>query len=173
MVPAVAILHSLEFVGVSATGSNGALCHAIHTIGFIGMELSKAMPMDCGAISLQVIGDMNGDIVAPAGFDQWTGIRAIHDFAFGLKISIWGNCFIRDIKPELTWNSLGEGFLIISVDARTRVTNEISPAVPSHLLILAKQRLGRRSVFKPAITFIGLIAVFPSLQGRIFALKPW
>lgn len=173
MIPAVAILHSLEFVSVGATGSNGALCHAIHTIGFICMELSEAMPMDCGAISLDAVGDMNGDIVAPAGFDQWTGIRAIDDFAFGLKISIWRYRFIRDIKPELTMNSLGEGFLIISMDARRRVTSAISPSVLSHLLILAEQRLGRRSVFEPAITFIGLIAVFPSLQRRIFAFETW
>ena len=173
MIPTVAILQSLEFVGVSATSSNGALCHAIHTIGFICMELSEAMPMNCGAISLDVVGDMDGDVVAPAGFDQWAGIRAIHDFAFGLKISIWRYRFVRDIKPELTMNSLGEGFLIISMDARTRVTDALSPSILSHLLILAEQRLGRRSVFEPAITFTGLIAVLPSLQRRIFALKPW
>ena len=173
MIPAVAILHSLEIIGISATGSNGALCHAIHTIGFICMELSHAMPMDCGAISLDVVGNMNGYVVAPAGFDQWTGIRAIHDFAFGLKISIWGYCFVRYIKPELAMNSLGEGFLIISMDARNRVTNEVSPSVPSHLLILAEQRLGRRSVFEPAVAFIRLIATFPSLQRRIFALEAW
>ncbi len=173
MVPAVAILHSLEFIGVSATSSNGALCHAIHTIGFIGVELSEAVPMDCAAISLDVVGNMNGDVVAPAGFDQWTGIRAIHDFAFGLKIPIWGYCLIRDIEPELTMNSLGEGFLIISMDARTRITNEISPSVFSHLLILAEERLGRRSVFEPAVTLIGLIAIFPSLQRRVFARETW
>ena len=173
MIPTVAILQSLEFVGVRATSSNGALCHAIHTIGFVCMELSEAMPMDCSAISLDVVGDMDGDVVAPAGFDQWTGIRAIHDFAFGLKISIWRYCFVPDIKPELTLNSLGKGFLIISMDARTRVTNTIYPSVLSHLLILAEQRLGRRGVFEPAITFTGLIAVLPSLQRRIFALEPW
>ncbi len=128
MVPAVAVLQSLEIIGVSATGSNGALCDAIHTIGFIGMELSNAMPMDCAAISLDVVGNMNGDVVAPAGFDQWSGIRAIHDFAFGLKISIWGYCLVRNIKPELTMNSLGEGFLVISMDARTRITKEILPS---------------------------------------------
>ena len=173
MVPAVAILHSLEFVGVSATGSNGALCHAIHTIGFIGMELSDAMPMDCAAISREVVGNMNGDVVAPAGFDQWTGIRAIHDFAFGLKISIGGYCLIRDIKPELTMNSLREGLLIISMDARTRITNEVSPSFLSHLLILAEEGLGRCGVFEPAVTIIGLIAIVPSLQRRIFALETW
>ena len=173
MVPTVAILQSLKFVGVSATSSNGALCHAIHAIGFICMELSEAMPMNGGTISLDVIGDMDGDVVAPAGFDQWAGIRAIHDFAFGLKISIWRYCFVRDIKPELTMDSLGPGFLIISMDARKRVTNAISPLVLSHLLILAEQRLGRCSVFEPAITFTGLIAILPSLQRRIFALKPW
>ena len=173
MVPAVAILQSLEIVGVRTTGSNGALCHAIYTIGFIGVELSEAMPMDCGAISLDVISNMNGDVVAPAGFDQWTGIRAIHDFAFRLKVSIWGYCFVLDIKPELTMNSLGEGFLIVSMDARTRVNNEVSPSVPSHSLVLTEKRLGRRSVFEPAVTTIRLIAAFPSLQRRIFALETW
>ena len=69
MVPAVAILQSLEPVGIGTTGSNGALCHAIHTISFISMELSEAMPMDCGAICLDVISNMNCDVVAPAGFD--------------------------------------------------------------------------------------------------------
>ena len=173
MVPAVAILQSLEIVGVTAISSNGALCHAIYTISFIGMELSEAMPMDSGAISLDVISNMNCNVVAPAGFDQWTGIRAIHDFAFRLKVSIWGYCLVLDIKPELTMNPLGEGFLIVSMDARRRVNNEVWPSCLPHSLVLAEERLGRRSVFEPAVTTIGLIAAFPSLQRRIFALKTW
>ena len=173
VVPAVAILQSLEIVGITATGSNGALCHAIHTIGLVGVELSEAMPMNCGAIGFDVISDMDSNVVAPAGFDQWTGIRAIHDFAFRLKVSIWGYCLVLDIKPEFTMNSLGPGFLVVSMDARTTVSNEVSPSVPSHSLVLAEERLGRRSIFQPAVTTIGLIAAFPSLQRRIFALKTW
>ena len=126
MIPAVAVLQSFEIVGVCVTCSNGALCHAVHTISFIGMKLANTMPVDCAAIRSDLVCNMDRDIVAPAGFDKWTRIGTIYNFAFRFDISVRGYRLVRNLQPELTMDSLGERFLIVSVDARVPVIDNIS-----------------------------------------------
>lgn len=46
------------------------------------------MPVDCSAISIIVVLDMDDQFIAPACFDQWPGIRFVEDLAAGLLKTI-------------------------------------------------------------------------------------
>lgn len=84
VVPAMAILYSLEIVSVRISCCNRALRDAVYSVGFICMKLADAMPVNGAPIGLHIVCDVYCDIIAPAGFNQWARVRVVEDFPFGL-----------------------------------------------------------------------------------------
>ena len=59
VVPRMTVLSRLEVVCVSVISSNRTLRNTVNSISFVGMELTNAMPMDCGSVIWQIVGNMN------------------------------------------------------------------------------------------------------------------
>ena len=59
MVPGVAVLGGLESVSVRVVSGNGTLRDAVDSVRLVGMELTNAVPMDCGSVVWQIIGYMD------------------------------------------------------------------------------------------------------------------
>jgi len=53
-----------EVVRVCVSIGNGTLRHAVESVGFIRVKLANAVPMDCTSISREIVGHMNGEIIA-------------------------------------------------------------------------------------------------------------
>jgi hypothetical protein len=88
VVPRMTVLLGGEVVGIGIPLSNGALSNTVDTIHFVGTKLTKTMPVNSRTVIREVIGDMDDDLVTPAGFNQRTRVRAIEDLALGLDVAI-------------------------------------------------------------------------------------
>ena len=124
-IPGVAILRSFEIVRVSLVRSDGTLSHAIDTISLVGMELANAVPMDGSPIGLKTIGDMDGDVVTPAGFNQGTGESVVEDFTGRLEITVRRDCVISDLQPVFSLDAWWPLALVVSgdtLDASARIS---------------------------------------------------
>lgn len=94
VVPGMAILQGLEFVGEGIALGNRALCDAVHAVHLVGVELGDSMPMDGGAVLLVVVLHVDNKLVAPARLDEWSGKRAIENFTA---------CLVEAVCVELWW----------------------------------------------------------------------
>ena len=59
VIPTMTVLSRLEVVCVSIVSSNGTLRDTVDPISFVRMELTNAMPMNCGPIVWQKVGNVN------------------------------------------------------------------------------------------------------------------
>ena len=59
MVPGMTILSGFELVGISIIRRNRTLRHTVDSIGRVCVELTNAMPMDCGSIVWVIVGNMD------------------------------------------------------------------------------------------------------------------
>ena len=167
-IPGVAILSSFEVVRVSLVRSDGTLSHAIDTISFVGMELANAVPMDGSPIGLKTIGDMDSDIVTPAGFDQGPGKSVVENFTSRLKITVRRDCVISDLQPIFSLDAWWPLALVVSGDTFDASARVSLLCIFFNLLVLAKKRLFRPGILEPAATIIGRVATLPALQSRVF-----
>ena len=64
-----------------------------------------------------MVRDMNGKIIAPAGFNQWSRISIVENLALSLEISVRTDSLSCHVKPILTVNALGPRGFVVGVDA--------------------------------------------------------
>ena len=69
VIPRGSVLHSIEFVRELLPWSNGALSDCIYSIHLYVVQLSNAMPVDCGSIETKMIANRDLQLVTPTGLD--------------------------------------------------------------------------------------------------------
>ncbi len=113
-----------EVVRVCVSIGNGTLRHAVESVGFIRVKLANAVPMDCTPTSRDIVGHMNGEIIAPACSKQRFRIRIVEDFAFGFETSIRRDNLVGHVEPIFTMNALCPRVFIIGVDTEVISLNK-------------------------------------------------
>ena len=81
MIPCCAVLCDSELVGVVILGGNGTLGDGVDSIILELVEHSYSVPVNCGAIVVKVVDDLNFDGITPASFDLRTWIYIVESLA--------------------------------------------------------------------------------------------
>ena len=77
MVPGSTILKRPPLVREALAWSDGALSNAVNAVHGDCTELANAMPVDRGAIVLQVVEDCHPNVISPAGLEPGSRILSI------------------------------------------------------------------------------------------------
>ena len=78
MIPASAILGSLESVGLAVTRCEGTLCDAVRPILTIAVQLTEAVPVQRCTIGLHVVVHRDRDGISPIALNRRTWYLTIH-----------------------------------------------------------------------------------------------
>ena len=63
MIPRTSILHSFPCVGERVPRSDRALSYAIDAVHMHGVQLSNSVPMDTGAVVLEIVMDFDDNVL--------------------------------------------------------------------------------------------------------------
>lgn len=170
VVPGETMLSGSPAVGERISRSNGALGERGGTISEHGSELTNTVPVDTGAVVLQLIGHLDDDLVTPVGLDGGSGILSVHNQNVALN-SIGSKSDVLDAEVEVTSLS-GVGPRVVRVginrEFRFAVTLGLGPAVTRVRGVSVRTRHG--SVVAIASVSVARVLV-GIIVGRIFSVS--
>lgn len=100
MIPGCPILQHSKVVCPRGTPGNRTLRQG-HAVLVVVVVLTKTVPVNDAAFVVEAVGDMDDDRVAPAGFDQGSGICAVEETGLS-RLTIGGNGVFGNVEVILS-----------------------------------------------------------------------